>query len=79
MLDCKAKGFPIPTAAWLKDGVQIDTSDPRVSFAEFEGVENATLRIENLNYSDRANYTCVATNSEGVSANSTILVRVKSE
>lgn len=79
VLDCKAKGHPLPVAAWLKDGLPIDTSDPRVSFQEFEGVENATLRIENLNYSDRADYMCVATNSEGASANSTILVRVKNK
>jgi len=79
VLDCKAKGYPVPTAAWLKDGLPIDTSDPRVSFSEYEGIENATLRIENLNYSDRADYTCVATNSDGISANATILVRVKNK
>ena len=79
VLECKAKGYPLPTASWLKNDLPIDTSDPRVSFSEYEGVENATLRIENLNYSDRADYTCVATNDDGVSANATILVRVKSK
>jgi len=79
VLECKAKGYPLPVASWLKNDLPIDTSDTRVSFSEFEGVENATLRIKDLNYSDRADYTCVATNSEGAYANATILVRVKNK
>jgi hypothetical protein len=80
VLDCRAKGHPLPTVHWLKDGEDLVTNDPRLTLTEFEGVENASLRIENLNKSDRADYTCVATNFEtGVYANATILVRVKNK
>ena len=41
-------------------------------------MENATLRIENLDYDDRAIYTCRATNEHG-DGESEILVRVKGE
>ena len=39
---------------------------------------NATLKIDSVEFTDRAEYTCEATNQFG-SGNSTILVRVKGE
>ena len=39
-------------------------------------MENATLRIEDLDYPDRDVYTCIATNKYG-DGESEILVRVK--
>lgn len=75
-LDCDAYGYPEPVITWLKDGVVINSTDDRVSFKTYEGMENATLRIEDLDYPDRAVYTCVATNEHG-DGESEILVRVK--
>lgn len=75
-LDCHAYGHPEPTIHWEKDGVVINSTDDRVSFKDYNGLENATLRIEDLDYPDRAVYTCVATNEHG-SGESEILVRVK--
>lgn len=75
-LDCHAYGYPEPTVSWEKDGVVINSTDDRVSFKEYNGIENATLRIEDLDYPDRATYTCIASNVHGDDTTE-ILVRVK--
>lgn len=74
-LDCEASGHPAPTVRWLKGGAPIE-DDGRVTYRDYEGIVNATIRIENLDFPDRDEYTCVAENPNG-SSNSTILVRVK--
>lgn len=87
VLDCRAKGYPTPNVTWYKDSAPVDLSDSRVSTDSFEGVPNATLRIEKLTFTDRADYTCVAINefsfdpveSTELASNATILVRVKSK
>jgi len=77
VLVCEVAGYPEPTLAWYKDDEPLKASDPRVSLTpNKQGVENGTLRLEDLTYDDRAEYTCVATNEIGTH-NSTILVRVK--
>lgn len=78
VLECEAVGSPTPEITWLKDGINFtEASNPRVSFkANKEGIMNGSMRIDNLNFDDRGEYTCVATNEYGV-GNSTILVRVK--
>lgn len=77
VLECEAEGNPEPTLSWLKDGEPLDTSDERLTLSEnADGLANGTLRLEDLQFEDRAEYTCVATNEYGTS-NSTILVRVK--
>lgn len=77
VLECKVDGHPTPGVTWLKDDKALDTSDERVKLkANGDGVENGTLRIENLDFEDRADYVCLAENSYGFH-NSTILVRVK--
>lgn len=77
VLECKVDGHPTPGLAWMKDDKPLDTSDERVKLKDnTAGVENGTLRIENLDFPDRADYTCFAENTYG-SHNSTILVRVK--
>lgn len=76
VLECEAAGNPEPVISWLKDHEAIDTSDPRLSFSAKNGIANATLRLEELQFEDRAEYTCVAVNFLG-NATSTILVRVK--
>ena len=50
--------------------------DPRVQLSDHEGLENASLRIENLDFDDRAVYMCSATNDIGT-GNNTVMVRVK--
>ena len=72
VLECDAWGIPEPEIVWQKDEVPIENDD-RVSYS---GKGNRTIRIEDLDFDDRAQYTCVATNSHGNST-STILVRVK--
>ena len=76
VLACNAWGHPVPVVHWLKDGEPIDQSDKRVSIIDHLEIVNGTLRIEDLDYPDRAEYTCVASYMEH-SANTTILVRVK--
>ncbi len=53
-------------------------ADPRVSLEEHDGLANATLRIKDMDFEDRAAYMCLATNEFG-SGNSTIMVRVKGQ
>jgi len=77
VLDCNAQGFPEPSVYWLKGDVPVNSlDDSRISFEPHNGIDNATLLIKNLNFEDRAEYMCVATNDLG-SHNNTILVRVK--
>uniref|UniRef100_A0A023GMS1 Putative secreted protein n=1 Tax=Amblyomma triste TaxID=251400 RepID=A0A023GMS1_AMBTT len=75
-LSCKAFGVPIPTVTWFKDDEPLNISDPRISLEPLNNVSDAKLVIQNLNFDDRAQYTCVATN--GISNETmTVLVRVK--
>ena len=76
-LTCEVWGVPMPTVTWLKDDVEVDDSDSRISFEDNQdGVANATLRIKDLDFDDRDEYTCVAENMHG-NATTTVLVRVK--
>ena len=52
--------------------------DPRVKLNEHDGLANATLRIEDIDFDDRAVYMCSAVNEFGV-GNNTVMVRVKGE
>ncbi|XP_013780285.1 neuroplastin-like [Limulus polyphemus] len=77
VLPCNVKGIPAPIVTWLKDGNSLNTSDVRIKFeANDRGVPNAKLIIEQLDYDDRAHYTCEATNGVN-NVTTTILVRVK--
>ena len=83
VLECDVWGLPQIKITWFKQGEEegsdiepLDISDDRIKLSPYEGVENASLRIENLEDADRAHYTCNAENEHG-SDNSTILVRVK--
>ncbi|XP_064475198.1 neuroplastin-like isoform X2 [Ornithodoros turicata] len=75
-LYCKASGVPLPTITWLKDDEPLNTSDSRISLEAWQNVSNAKLSIQNLNFDDRAQYTCIASNVVG-NDTITILVRVK--
>ncbi|XP_076322955.1 basigin-like isoform X1 [Tachypleus tridentatus] len=77
VLICQVKGIPTPNVTWLKDGSPLNTSDPRIKLEANENeVPNSKLIIEELNYDDRARYTCEANNGVN-NVTSTILVRVK--
>ena len=53
-LTCGATGYPTPIVQWYKDGVQI------------LGENEPLLFISEVLPDDRGNYSCKATNSEGV-------------
>lgn len=75
-LSCKAAGAPTPVVTWLKDDEPLNISDPRISLEPINNVSDAKLIIQDLNFDDRAQYTCVASN--GISNETmTVLVRVK--
>ncbi|CAN8011314.1 unnamed protein product [Ixodes pacificus] len=75
-LSCKAFGVPVPEVTWFKNDEPLNISDPRISLEPLDNVTNAKLVIQNLNFDDRAEYTCFATN--GISnATMMVLVRVK--
>ncbi|XP_037562933.1 neuroplastin [Dermacentor silvarum] len=75
-LSCKASGVPTPVVTWFKDDEPLNISDPRVTLEPINNVSDAKLVIQDLNFDDRAQYTCVASN--GISNETmTVLVRVK--
>lgn len=75
-LSCKASGVPTPVITWFKDDEPLNISDPRIKLEPLNNVSDAKLMISNLNFDDRAQYTCVASN--GISNETmTVLVRVK--
>ncbi|XP_060630493.2 hemicentin-1 isoform X1 [Anolis sagrei] len=60
ILECKSDAVPPPTIAWLKDG-EILQATPRVRVLS----GGRYLQINNADLSDKANYTCVASNIVG--------------
>jgi len=75
LLECKAFGFPPVHVKWFK-GEEAVEEGGRVKLDDLKGVEDGVLRINDLTFDDRADYTCEASNMLG-SHNSTIVVRVK--
>lgn len=77
VLECLVEGNPMPTIEWFKDNSPLDVTDQRLSFSpNKDNVDNGTLRLEDLDFDDRAEYMCVATNRFNTSS-SVIQVRVK--
>ena len=66
---CKAQGNPVPIVRWVKEGLQY--------FHWPQHVEdlNGTLFFRGVRPGDEGNYTCIATNSQGV-INATIRIDV---
>ncbi|XP_012944233.1 receptor-type tyrosine-protein phosphatase F [Aplysia californica] len=72
LLQCDAKGDPKPTVIWLKDGLPVDTSDPRIQV-----MESGYLQILNSQESDEATYECVAENEHGVAYSYRAMIYIK--
>ena len=66
---CRAQGSPSPVVRWVKEGRQYFSWPPHI-----EDV-NGTLHIHGVKAQDRGNYTCIATNMQGI-INATIFVDV---
>jgi len=75
--ECYAWGHPHVSVVWRLGGESVMAGVSRVIFRN-GSAENSTLRLEDVNYDDSADYTCVATNALG-SANATISLHVKGE
>jgi hypothetical protein len=76
VLNCIIEGSnpAVTQVEWLVGGQPLN--DPRVTLSENNGVENATLRLEDTTFDDKNDYTCVAANECG-NGTSTIHVRIK--
>ncbi|KAF6202866.1 hypothetical protein GE061_003271 [Apolygus lucorum] len=73
---CEAKGDPLPTIAWRKNGKKVSTTQSRYLVQEYPG-GGSMLRIEPVRSGrDDATYECVAENGVGdaVSAEATLTV-----
>jgi PTK7 protein tyrosine kinase 7 len=66
---CKAQGTPPPIINWEKDGVPFDYSSSHISSM------NGTLIFNGVLNKDKGNYSCIASNSQGV-INVTITIDV---
>lgn len=75
-LKCEVYGFPTPSVVWTKEGNTEDMDDDRVSYEVYKGVQDGIMKISQLEFEDRANYTCNATNEFG-SGEAHTFVRVK--
>ena len=73
--ECYAWGYPHVTVVWHHGTEAVVAESSRVMLKN-GSAENSTLRVEDVNYDDSADYTCVATNALG-SANATISLHVK--
>ncbi|KAK3749889.1 hypothetical protein QZH41_008268, partial [Actinostola sp. cb2023] len=71
-LTCEVEGKPKPTVTWLKNGVEVGSSDSRITKTHpwSYGRSVATLTINNANRSDEGVYTCHASNGIGANATS---------
>ncbi|CAD5116953.1 DgyrCDS5793 [Dimorphilus gyrociliatus] len=79
ILKCRVYGRPSPdSVTWYNPAGEILSNEfnSRVVLSANEGIENATLKIKDMDFDDKGTYTCEATNIYGTH-NSTITVRVK--
>lgn len=60
---CSFTAEPVPTIQWLKDGESFSGSGSRVQISSSEF--DSTLRFQNVQSNDEAEYSCKISNSEG--------------
>lgn len=85
VLHCDAWGWPLPKVEWqyeTEEGegyMPLDMTDDRIVIKTDpdSNIVNGSLRINNLDYDDRAKYMCIATDDMMRSSNATIQLRVK--
>ncbi|CAG5120366.1 unnamed protein product, partial [Candidula unifasciata] len=75
-IECKIRGFPVPTLRWFKDDEQI-IDHPRIH-VESNGKGGYSLIIDNVHKGDEAAYRCRAENLEGA-CSSFFFLSVKSK
>ena len=78
VLRCLVAGYPTPTVAWTKNGVELNvTANSQLSVSSRDG--NHTLKITDVQRSDAGQYRCVANNSLQTSESfpSTLTVQCK--
>jgi len=68
LLPCDAVGLPRPAVTWLKDGVEVDTSDSRYTLQR-----TGSLQVSALTVSDSGLYECIATNDAGTARREVVL------
>ncbi|XP_069626703.1 hemicentin-2 [Haliaeetus albicilla] len=62
LLDCDARGHPVPLVRWSKDGV------PVVATGRLRQLQNGSLAIRATGSTDTGHYRCVAENDVGMAA-----------
>jgi len=75
-MTCEAKGKPIPTVQWYKDGQKINETE-RFKFTSSGGIAKAKFDFENAQQEDRGQYMCQIFSDMGI-YNTSTYVRVKS-
>lgn len=79
VLECNMWGWPHPEISWKFNGSALNTSDPRIKITHnSHNVPGAKLRLENVDYPDGGDYSCVGTNNHGTNS-TTITVNIKNK
>lgn len=60
-MECRAQGEPLPTVRWLKNDNLVIPSKNKYTITG----DGITLKVDNINFSDTAAYTCEAQNEAG--------------
>ncbi|XP_030317358.1 hemicentin-2 [Calypte anna] len=68
LLDCNARGHPVPLIHWSKDGVPVGSGGHR------RQLQNGSLAIHRVRSTDTGHYRCVAENDMGMAAKVVTLV-----
>ena len=73
-LHCKGKGIPVPKLIWRKNGEEI-TSYTKYNITTNGGMNDrgSTLKIHNLEYKDRGNFSCTITNRKSFENQTAVL------
>ncbi|XP_043977382.1 neurofascin homolog (chicken) a isoform X15 [Gambusia affinis] len=77
IIECEAKGNPVPTFSWRRNGRMFNTGkDPRVTMRKRSGTLEVGFRSGGRPEDYEGEYQCFATNELGVALSNKILLRV---